>query len=78
MTKTWPYENTMPPEELVAHYRKDRTWERTEYFYETWRKTTAMIDPPKPFDELDVRMQIALCAVAAVMAEEAVADLEQT
>jgi hypothetical protein len=67
----WPGQNTVPPDDLVAHYRRNQVWERTRYFYETWRKTTALIDPPAPFDELDPRLKIALCAVAKMVAEDA-------
>ena len=71
MSKKWPGESTVQPAELIAHYKKDRTWERTRFFYETWRKTTAMIGPPHPWDDLDARTQIAFCAVAHVVAEDA-------
>lgn len=62
----------VPPEDLVLHYQKDRTWERTRFFYENWRLTTGMIDPPQPWDDLDVRMQVAICAVAQVVREDAI------
>ena len=71
MAKKWPGQDTAPPGDLIAHYQKDRTWERTRYFYETWRNTTAMVDPPSPFDNINPRIQVALCAVAQAMIEDA-------
>ena len=71
MAKAWPLENTVPPEELVAHYRADHSWDTARYWYETWRKTTALIDPPVSWDSLDQRMQLAMCAVADGVAKDA-------
>lgn len=60
----WDKANTMEPTDLLEHYATHGalTWAR--YHYETWRKTTAMIDPPAAWDNLDVRIKVALCAVA--------------
>lgn len=71
MTKLWPGQNTVPPNDLILHYQGNGTWRRARFFYETWRKTTGLVDPPSAWDELDARMQIALCAVAEVAAEDA-------
>lgn len=75
--KLWPGQDTLAPADLVRHYQKDRFWERARYFYETWRKTTALIDPPGPWESLDTRMQLAICAVASVMVEEAKDDAHE-
>ena len=66
---TWPGKDTVPPEELITHYEKE--WNDARYFYETWRKTTALINPPAPWDDLDVRSRLAICAVASLMIEDA-------
>lgn len=69
--KAWPGQGTLSPQELIAHYhQKTDVLRRAAHWYETWRKTTAMVDPPVSWDALDIRMKVAFCAVAEAARED--------
>jgi hypothetical protein len=65
MSETWDKANTGDPAELLAHYEKTKVLTWVQYNYETWRKTTAMVHPPAPWDDLCDRVKVAMCAVAS-------------
>jgi hypothetical protein len=68
----WDKANTVEPELLLADYdTKLKMMWRASYHYETWRKTTAMIDPPPAWDDLDIRIRVALCAVTYAVWQDA-------
>lgn len=53
---------TAEPAELLEYYTKQGALKWARFHYETWRKTTSMINPPPAWDDLDIRMRVALCA----------------
>lgn len=61
-------------EDLVAAYTEKGIWDRTRYWYETWRKTTALIDPPEPWDELPVGIKLGMSAICHNVAQETKED----
>jgi hypothetical protein len=77
----WDKANTVEPELLLADYGKRITMpgrdprptplDKARYHYETWRKTTAMINPPPPWGLLDIRARVALCAVTYAVWQDA-------
>lgn len=61
---------TKTAEVLITHYQRDRMWERTRFWYETWRKTTMLFPLPEPWERLTAPVQISLCAVAQIAQED--------